>query len=98
MRLFRKRKPVEPEGVRITRANGEVVECELVYEGRDDDKIDVWTITIMMQQGDKLSVDVWPAKCGIQGKAAEPPPGTKFDLTWREGGPDGPERTQSYTL
>lgn len=61
-----------PQGVRIVRRNGDVVPIELAYAGRDAEGLDVWRIATPCDLfgGDHIEVDVFPARCTIQGPVA----------------------------
>jgi hypothetical protein len=55
-----------PEGVRVLRANGEVLDCELVYVGRDNGN-HCWAVGgAVLRDGDRLLVDTMPPHTGIE--------------------------------
>ena len=58
----------EPEGVRIVRADGTELPCELIHDGYDaEEDMDNWTATgATFRPGvDQLKVDVFPARTGL---------------------------------
>jgi hypothetical protein len=62
--------------VRIERADGTVVPCELEHVGLDDDGFDCWRIATAVEfhpdQGDQIKVDVFPARTGLGFKMPAP--------------------------
>jgi hypothetical protein len=55
-----------PEGVKVLRADGTVMPCELVYRGREDDGQHLWEVAgMVLQPGDQLYADVMPGHTGI---------------------------------
>jgi hypothetical protein len=78
------RKPEQPQGVRIHRASGEVVECEVIYEGKERQRglrgwfkprLNMWVITSWMAPGDVFSVDFLPGHSSVLVRGAVPPEG-----------------------
>lgn len=56
----------KPVGVQIHRADGTVLNCELVNEGIDDEGMDCWVIAnAVYQHGDHVTVEQLPAMTGI---------------------------------
>jgi hypothetical protein len=55
-----------PEGVKVLRADGTVLPCELVYRGREEDGQHLWEVAgMVLQPGDELYADVMPGHTGI---------------------------------
>lgn len=77
----------KPEGVRITRANGDVVNCELAHLGLNDEGMDTWAVCgVQFQPGkDKLSIGLLPQKTAIE-FMAQALPDQHMRATWREDG------------
>lgn len=58
----------KPTNVRITRADGTTLPCELVHLGPDTDGIDIWQIAnaeYHPEHGDTLSADTLPGRTGL---------------------------------
>jgi len=65
-----------PTGVRIRRADGSVLECELVDDGVDENGIHNWMIAnAVYQVGDEVTCEMLPGQSSI-GFMANLPPGT----------------------
>jgi len=63
-----------PENVRIVRADGTEVPCELVHE-EPRDGCDMWLIAnaeFHPEAGDRLLIDVWPAHTGLEMRMPNP--------------------------
>lgn len=59
-----------PQGVCIRRADGALIPCELSHVGPDSDGCDWWEIATIIEPGDSLLVDEWPANTGLMGPSA----------------------------
>jgi hypothetical protein len=61
---------MKPTGVRLHRADGSVINCELVHLGYDEEGMDNWEIAgVDYRPGDHLTIEVMPAKTGISFRA-----------------------------
>lgn len=59
----------KPEGVRIVRADGTELNCELIHLGPDKDGLDCWGVAgahFFPDRGDKLRVAVFPARTALE--------------------------------
>jgi len=57
---------VKPTDVKLHRANGTVINCELVHDGPNEDGVDEWSIVgVVYRPGDHISVGILPARTGI---------------------------------
>lgn len=56
-----------PQGVRVIRADGSVIPCELAWVGIDEDGMAEWEIstTVNFRQGDSLKVATLPPRTSI---------------------------------
>lgn len=62
---------MKPTNVQLHRADGTVVDCELVHQGLDENGFDQWLIAgVTYRPGDRLTMDVLPARTGITFAAA----------------------------
>lgn len=60
----------KPEGVRVVRADGTELDCELVHVGPDERGMDVWEVAgVTIYPGDKIQCDVLPARTTISATA-----------------------------
>jgi len=56
----------KPTDVRIERADGTVLHCELVHEGVDDEGVDHWLIAnAQWRPSDQIKIGVLPARTSI---------------------------------
>lgn len=67
-----------PQDVRIHRPDGTVIPCELSPLGVDENGYEVWEIATVMQPGDALEVDAWPAGTALVGSSAGWTPGMPY--------------------
>ena len=59
---------MKPENVRVQRANGDEIACELIHEGTDDNGMDCWRIAgveFHPEYGDCIKVGVFPPSTSI---------------------------------
>ena len=90
---------MKPTGVRLHRADGTVINCELVDEGVDDSGMHNWRIAnVIYRSGDHITVDELPPCTGIGFSAPRGPHGpmTTMDIEWSE--PDGSRRAESVNI
>lgn len=76
-----------PEGVKLHRADGTVLDVELFDAGVDDEGMHVWEVAnAVYQLGDNLTVDVMPGRTSITFRASVPPEvrPTGFDIEWQD--------------
>jgi hypothetical protein len=60
-----------PEGVKVLRADGTVMPCELVYRGRRDGE-HLWEVAgMVLRPGDRLVADVLPGHTGLEFEGEE---------------------------
>lgn len=56
-----------PEGVRVRRADGTEIACELVYRGRNGESIHIWEVAgMVLGPNDRVLVDAMPGYTGIE--------------------------------
>lgn len=89
----------KPVGVRLHRADGSVLNCELADEGVDADGMHNWRIAnIVYREGDSITVEMLPPMTGIGFSAPRGPRGpmTGMDIEWDE--PSGRHRQESIEV
>jgi hypothetical protein len=65
---------MKPEGVRLHRADGTVLDVELFHQGVDDEGLDVWVVANARHRpGDRLTVETLPGRTAIEFTASVPP-------------------------
>jgi hypothetical protein len=75
---------VKPTGVRLHRADGTVLNCELVHKGVDGEGMDQWLIAnAQYRDGDQITV-VLPGMTGIGFRAADVQPGSELNIEWSD--------------
>lgn len=64
---------VRPQGVRIRKADGQVIPCEPAYRGRNADGVDVWGLDteLNLGAGDRLLVAMMPARSALEMPTAD---------------------------
>jgi hypothetical protein len=65
---------MKPTGVRVHRADGTVLNAELVHNGPDHEGLDNWLIAnIDYRPGDNVSIEELPPRTSISFRALMPP-------------------------
>jgi hypothetical protein len=75
--------PVKPTGVRLHRADGTVLNCELADKGVDDKGMHNWEIAnAVYRPGDNITIEMLPPRTGIGFKAI--PGMTGMEMEWSD--------------
>ena len=76
---------MKPVGVRLHRADGSVLDCELVDEGVDDEGMHNWAIAnAVYRPGDSVTVEELPGHTSIGFVARVPPDTQRVTATVRK--------------
>jgi hypothetical protein len=65
---------MKPKNVRLHRADGTVLNCELFHQGVDDEGMDCWVIANAdYRPGDNVTMDELPGRTSVSFRAVVPP-------------------------